>query len=103
MLRTTLGGLEKLDCFLAAVEKLAVTSLHVFKENQVLDLSKEINLEQVQVVIIASRLLCPLLLVFKRDAKVFFLPKLQNVEVLARQLDRYIQTTKTIFKMFEKR
>ncbi|KAM4530701.1 uncharacterized protein PAE49_023115 [Odontesthes bonariensis] len=103
VLRGTLGGLEELDCFLAAVEKLAVTSLHVFKENQVLDLSKEINLEHVQVVIIVSQVLCPLLLEFKRDAKAFFLPKPQNVEVLAHQLDRYIQTTKNIFKKFEKR
>ncbi|KAI3359504.1 hypothetical protein L3Q82_013901 [Scortum barcoo] len=99
----TLGGLEELDYFLDAVEKLAVTSLHVFMENQVLNLPKEINLELVQVVIVVARLVCPLLLEFKRDAKVFFLPKLQNVEVLSYQLDRYIQTTQEICENFKQR
>ncbi|KAI3359505.1 hypothetical protein L3Q82_013903 [Scortum barcoo] len=104
VLKDTLGGLEDLDYFLDAVEKLAVTSLHVFMEdNQVLNLPKEINLEIIQVVITAARLVCPLLLEFKRDAKVFFLPKLQNVEVLSYQLDRYIQTTQKICEKLEKR
>uniref|UniRef100_A0A4W6DZW4 Apolipoprotein L n=1 Tax=Lates calcarifer TaxID=8187 RepID=A0A4W6DZW4_LATCA len=102
VLKDTLGGLEKLDCFLDAVEKLAVTSLHVFMENQVLHLPEGINLEQVEVVITAARLICPLLLEFKRDAQVFFLPELQNVEVLSYQLDKYIQTTQTICGKLEK-
>nr|XP_033500523.1 uncharacterized protein LOC117268297 [Epinephelus lanceolatus] len=103
VLKATLGGLEELNCFLDAVEKLAATSLHVFmEENQVLHLPEEISPEHVQVVIIAARLICPLLLKFKRDASVFFLPKLQNVEVLSYQLDRYIQTTKTICEKLEK-
>uniref|UniRef100_A0A3P8TRK9 Apolipoprotein L n=1 Tax=Amphiprion percula TaxID=161767 RepID=A0A3P8TRK9_AMPPE len=102
VLKDTLGGLKKLDCFLDAVEKLAVTSLHVFMENQVLHLPEEISFEYVEVVISAAQQICPLLLEFKRDAKVFFLPKLQNVEVLAYQLDRYIQTTKTICEMLDK-
>ncbi|XP_067334409.1 uncharacterized protein [Channa argus] len=102
VLKDTLGGLEKLDCFLDAVEKLAVTSLHVFVENQVLHLPEEISLEHVQVVIIAARLICPQLLKFKRDAKVFFFPRLQNVEVLSFQLDKYIQTTKKICDKLEK-
>uniref|UniRef100_A0A3B4XZA6 Apolipoprotein L n=1 Tax=Seriola lalandi dorsalis TaxID=1841481 RepID=A0A3B4XZA6_SERLL len=45
VLKDTLGGLEKLDCFLDAVEKLAVTSLHVFMENRVLHLPEGIALE----------------------------------------------------------
>ncbi|KAL7377621.1 hypothetical protein ABVT39_002306 [Epinephelus coioides] len=103
VLKDILRGLEKLDCFLDAVEKLAVTSLYVLmKENQVLHLPEGISPEHVQVVIIAARLICPLLLVFKRDASVFFLPKLQNVEVLSYQLDKYIQTTKTICEKLEK-
>lgn len=102
VLKDTLGGLEKLDCFLDAVEKLAVTSLHMFMENQVLHLPEEISFEYVQVVIGAAQQICPLLLEFKRDAKVFFLPNLQNVEVLAYQLDRYIQTTKTICEKLDK-
>ncbi|XP_030263718.1 uncharacterized protein LOC115575640 [Sparus aurata] len=90
VLEDTLEGLKKLDHFLEAVEKLAVTSLHVFME------------ENVQVVIMFARLTCPLLLKFKRDASVFFLPKLQNVEVLSDQLDKYIETTWNIFEMLEK-
>ena len=104
VLKFTLGGLKKLDHFLEAVEKLAVTSLHVFmQENQVLHLPKGISLGHVQVVIIAVRLICPLLLEFKRDASVFFLPKLQNVEVLTYQLAKYTETTRIICDKFEKR
>ncbi|XP_075942688.1 apolipoprotein L3-like [Anarhichas minor] len=103
VLKDTLGGLEKLDCFLDAVEKLAVTSLHVFTvENLVLHLPEGIRPEHVQVVIFAARMICPLLLEFKRDASVFFLPKLQNVEVLSYQLNKYIQTTQKICKMLKK-
>ena len=104
VLKFTLGGLKKLDHFLEAVEKLAVTSLHVFmEENQMLDLPKGISLEHVQVVITVARLICPLLLEFKRDASVFFLPKLQNVEVLSHQLHKYTETAWIICNMLEKR
>ncbi|XP_072225275.1 uncharacterized protein apol [Leuresthes tenuis] len=102
VLNDTLEGLEKLDCFLDAVEKLAVTSLHVFTENQVLSLPEEISHDYVQAVITAARNICPLLLEFKREAKAFFLPRLQNVEVLAHQLDKYIQTSKNICEKMEK-
>ncbi|XP_059204083.1 uncharacterized protein LOC131983378 [Centropristis striata] len=97
VVKDTLGGLEELDCFLDAVENLAVTSLHVFTEkNQLLHLPEGVSPEHVQVVITAARTVCPLLLEFKRDASVFFLPKLQNVEVLSYQLDKYIKTTQEI-------
>ncbi|XP_044186060.1 uncharacterized protein LOC122966129 [Thunnus albacares] len=100
--KVTLRGLEKLNCFLDAVEGLAVTSLHVFEEeNQVLHLPQDISSGTVQDVITAARLVCPLILAFKRDAKAFFLPKLQNVEVLANQLDKYIQTTQKICDKLE--
>ncbi|XP_047428420.1 uncharacterized protein LOC124998219 [Mugil cephalus] len=102
VLEYTLGGLEKFDCFLDAVEKLAVTSLHIFMENQVLDLPKDFHFKHVQAVITAARQICPLLLEFKRDARVFFSPKLQNVDVLKYQLDRYMQTTKKICEKLEK-
>ncbi|XP_026228877.1 uncharacterized protein LOC113170798 isoform X2 [Anabas testudineus] len=101
VLKDTLEGLDKLDCFLDAVEKLAVTSLHVFTNN-VLLLPKELSLKDVQFVITVARMICPHLLEFKRDAKVFFFPRLQNVEVLSYQLDKYIQTTKTICDSLEK-
>ncbi|XP_076607682.1 uncharacterized protein apol [Chaetodon auriga] len=103
VLKDTLEGLEELHCFLEAAEKLAVTSLHVFtEENQVLHLPEGISFEHVQVVITAARIICPQLLEFKRDASVFFLPRLQNVEVLSYQLDKYIQTTQNICEKLEK-
>ncbi|XP_037544521.1 uncharacterized protein apol [Nematolebias whitei] len=102
VLKDTLEGLEKLSCFLDAVEKLAVTSLHVFTENKVLHVPEKISFSDVQTVITAARLICPLLLEFRRDANVFFLPKRQNLDVLAYQLDKYIQTSKTICEKMEK-
>ncbi|XP_065821178.1 uncharacterized protein [Labrus bergylta] len=104
VLKDTLMELEKLHCFLDAVEKLAVTSLHVFVEGRqvVLHLPEGVGLDHVQVVIAAARLVCPLLVEFKRDEMVFFQPKLQNVEVLAYQLDKYIQTTQRICGLLEK-
>ncbi|XP_075941276.1 uncharacterized protein LOC142943574 [Anarhichas minor] len=103
VLRDTPGGLEKLHCFLDAVEKLAVTSLHVFTvENPVLSLPEGIRPEHVRGVIFAALMICPLLLKFKRDTSVFVRPKLQNVEVLIYQLNEYIQTTQIICEMLEK-
>ncbi|KAF3846163.1 hypothetical protein F7725_003241 [Dissostichus mawsoni] len=103
LLKSTLEGLEELDRFLAAVENLAVTSLPLFKEeNQVLHLPEGISPVTVQVVIIAARKICPHLLKFKRNADAFFCPKLQNVEVLAYQLDKYIRTTENICEKLEK-
>ncbi|XP_036943581.1 uncharacterized protein LOC119013298 isoform X3 [Acanthopagrus latus] len=102
-LKKTLGGLKELDRFLEAVEKLAVTSLHVFmEENQVLHPPERFSPKCVQAVIIAARQICPLLLEFKRDAGDFFLPKLHNVEVLSYQLEKYIKTTWKICVKLEK-
>ncbi|XP_078140652.1 uncharacterized protein LOC139918287 [Centroberyx gerrardi] len=103
VLKNTLLGLEKLDYFLDAVERLAVTSLHVFMEkNRVLQLPRRISHDSVQAVLTAARLVCPLLLEFKRDASVFFLPSLHNVQVLAFQLDKYIHITQNICERIEK-
>ncbi|XP_034394873.1 uncharacterized protein LOC117734719 [Cyclopterus lumpus] len=100
VLKDTLGGLEELDSFLDAVENLAVTSLHVFAlENQVLHLPEGISPEDVQLAIFASRIICPHLLEFKRDPRVFFRPKLQNVEVMSYQLKKYIETTQNICEL----
>ncbi|XP_015249255.1 PREDICTED: uncharacterized protein LOC107096882 [Cyprinodon variegatus] len=96
VLKETLEGLEQLDIFLDAMEKLAVTSLNVFTENQILHLPETISFNDVQAVIKDAIQICPLLLEFKRDAKSFFLPKLHNVEVLTSQLQKYIQTTKRL-------
>lgn len=103
VLEYVLRGQEKLQPFLDAVEKLAVTSLQVSRENQELHLPEGIRLEHIQSVISAAQQICPLLLEFKRDSKVFFLPKLENVDVLAYQLDRYIVTTQIIHEKLEER
>ncbi|XP_033999170.1 uncharacterized protein LOC117492864 isoform X2 [Trematomus bernacchii] len=103
LLKSTLEGLGELDRFLAAVENLAVTSLPLFMdENQVLHLPEGISPVMVQVVIITARMICPHLLKFKRVADAFFCPKLQNVEVLAYQLDKYIRTTEKICEKLER-
>eukprot|EP00063_Salmo_salar_P074509 XP_014049344.1 PREDICTED: uncharacterized protein LOC106601559 isoform X2 [Salmo salar] len=102
VLKDTLGGLEKLDYFLDAVECLAVTCLLVFEENSFLCLPQGTSPASVQAVIIAARKSCPLLIHFKRDAKAFFMPNLLNVEVLALQLDRYIQISQQLCKIMEK-
>ncbi|XP_075873120.1 uncharacterized protein LOC142882324 [Nelusetta ayraudi] len=103
LLKDTLPGLEELQDFLDAVEKLTVTSFHVFREgNQTLKLPRGTNLEDIQVVLIAAQKVCPLLVQFKRDAAVFFLPVLHNVEVMMYQLDRYIQISQIICDAMEK-
>ncbi|XP_064866327.1 uncharacterized protein LOC135564675 isoform X2 [Oncorhynchus nerka] len=102
VLKDTLGGLEKLDYFLNAVECLAVTCLLVFEENRFLCLPQGTSPASVQAVIIAARMACPLLIHFKRDAKAFFMPSLLNVEVLACQLVRYIQISQQVCKRMEK-
>ncbi|XP_064866331.1 uncharacterized protein LOC135564676 isoform X2 [Oncorhynchus nerka] len=102
VLKDTLGGLEKLDYFLDAVECLAVTCLLVFEENRFLCLPQGTSPASVQAVIIAARMACPLLIHFKRDAKAFFMPSLLNVEVLACQLVRYIQISQQVCKRMEK-
>uniref|UniRef100_A0A4W5NAI0 Apolipoprotein L n=1 Tax=Hucho hucho TaxID=62062 RepID=A0A4W5NAI0_9TELE len=103
VLKDTLGGLEKLDYFLDAVECLAVTCLLVFEENRFLCLPRGTSPASVQAVIIAARMACPLLIYFKRDAKAFFMPSLLNVEVLAFQLYRYIQISQHLCKRLENR
>ncbi|XP_056263066.1 uncharacterized protein LOC130188671 [Pseudoliparis swirei] len=103
VLEDTLGGLQQLESFLDALENLAVTSSHVFAlENRVLRLPEGIRPEDVQLAIFASRMICPRLLGFKRDASSFFLPKLQNVEVLWYQLNEYVKTTQDICGTLEK-
>ncbi|XP_058265557.1 apolipoprotein L2-like [Hemibagrus wyckioides] len=94
VLEKTLEGLKKLEDFLDAVEKLAVTSLFVFMDESFMP--KGVSSVIVRLVISAARIVCPLLVHFKRDAGAFFQPNLSNVEVLAFQLDKYIQVTQQI-------
>uniref|UniRef100_A0A673WJQ5 Apolipoprotein L n=1 Tax=Salmo trutta TaxID=8032 RepID=A0A673WJQ5_SALTR len=101
VLKDTLGGLEKLDYFLDAVECLAVTCHLVFEENRFLCLPQGTSHASVQAVITAARKSCPLLIHFKRDAKAFFMPSHLNVEVLALQLDRYIHISQQLCKRMD--
>lgn len=101
VLKNTLEGLKKLQHFLDAVEKLAVTSLFIFMGERFMP--KGVMSMSVRSVISAARLVSPLLIHFKRDADAFFLPSLSNVEVLAIQLDKYIRVTQQICERMEKR
>ncbi|XP_051994415.1 uncharacterized protein LOC127652340 [Xyrauchen texanus] len=101
ILNDTLEGLEKLDHFLDAVEKLTVTSLFVFTGQSFLP--KGESPASVRAVITAARMACPLLIHFKRNSKDFFLPVLSNVDVLAFQLDKYIRITKQLCERMEKK
>ncbi|CAL8275077.1 unnamed protein product [Lota lota] len=104
VLKNTLEGMEKLTHFLDAVEKLAVTSPHVFTGGEeVVKLSPGICLDSVKDIISAAWLVCPLLLRFKRDAGVFFQPSLHNVAVFEAELDKYIHTAEKICKTMETR
>lgn len=95
----TLRGLKELEHFLDAVEKLAVTSGQVFKENN--QVSVGADLESVQNFIGVAKVICPVLITFKRDAEVFFSPRLQNVEVLQYQLEHYVRTVQKVCSAFK--
>ncbi|XP_045073226.1 uncharacterized protein LOC121561298 [Coregonus clupeaformis] len=97
VLKDTLKGLEELDCFMDAVERLVVTSLFVFAdENRLCPLPQGREPARVQAVITSARMACPLLIHFKRDASAFFSPCLLNVEVLYVYLENYIHITEQL-------
>ncbi|XP_029106236.1 apolipoprotein L3 [Scleropages formosus] len=99
----SLKGLEKLQPFLEALEKLAVTSLFVFTEkNQLCLLPTGTSCTAVHSVISAARMACPLLVSFKKDMAELFLPDLVNVEAFAVELDKFIQVSKDLCERMEK-
>ncbi|CAN9505970.1 unnamed protein product [Ophioblennius macclurei] len=102
LLKDVLQGLQSINPFLEAVEKLAATSPYVFLENQLIQLSQGVGLDYVRVMVVAAKEICSLVLEFKCDANLFFLPRLQNVEVLVYQLEKYIQTSSRICENFRK-
>ncbi|KAL6476141.1 hypothetical protein MHYP_G00146400 [Metynnis hypsauchen] len=73
---------------------LAVTALFVFTEE--IFLLKGVNANAVFSVISTARAVSPWLVLFKRDAKAFFLPRLNNVDVLNFQLEKYISVTQQL-------
>uniref|UniRef100_A0A3B1IP73 Apolipoprotein L n=1 Tax=Astyanax mexicanus TaxID=7994 RepID=A0A3B1IP73_ASTMX len=100
VLNNTLEGLKILQPFLDAVERLAVTSLHVFKEESVQ--LEGVSSSAVQSVIFTARFVSPILIHFKRDSRAFFMPNLDNVEVLIFQLEKYILLTQQICERISK-
>ncbi|XP_046894393.1 uncharacterized protein apol isoform X2 [Hypomesus transpacificus] len=101
VLKDTLAGLEELDHFLDAVERLAVTSVSVFDDECQQFGDQEVSPAGVRDVITASQEACPLLVRFRRNARDFFLPSLFNVQVLAIQLDSYIRSTQQLCDKLE--
>ncbi|KAL2101375.1 hypothetical protein ACEWY4_003136 [Coilia grayii] len=101
VLKNTLQGLGKLQCFLEAVEKLSVTSLFVFTDDCSLPIG--VSAEDVRSVIFAARKAAPLLVHFKRDDSAFFFPSLSNVAVLAYQLDKYMSVLQQLYERLEER
>ncbi|KAG7460105.1 hypothetical protein MATL_G00217730 [Megalops atlanticus] len=102
-LEKTLKGLEKLTLFLEAVEKLAVTSLSFFEEeNPFCHLLVGKSSVAVNSVISDARKACPLLIHFKRDNRAFFLPNLINVDALVLQLNIYLQKSKDLYERIGK-
>lgn len=99
VLKKTLEGLEKLQNFVDAVEKLAVTSLSIFMGESFMP--KEMMSMFMCSLISAARVVSPLLIHFKRDAEAFFFPSLSNVEVLDFRLKNYIIITQQICKKME--
>ncbi|CAG02219.1 unnamed protein product [Tetraodon nigroviridis] len=103
VLKSTDRGLQELDEFLYAVEKLAFTSLHVFKEkNNMLRLPAGISLDLVQALIGAAQHGCSLRVLLILDSEEFFVPRLQNVDVLLTQLNKYVGITQLMCDQMEK-
>lgn len=104
VLKDTDKGLQELDDFLDAVENLAFTSLHVFREKKnMLRLPAGISLDLVQAVIVAAQRSCPLRVLMILDSEELFVPRLHNVEVLLILLNRYIIITQLMCDHMEKR
>ncbi|XP_033847584.1 uncharacterized protein LOC117393697 isoform X3 [Periophthalmus magnuspinnatus] len=99
-LEPTLKGLNEMQIFLEAVEKLAVTSAHVFDQSLVVQLCEETDLESMKMIISVSQLICPLLITLKGDYADFFSPKLENMEVMQLRLEQYISNIKDICGIF---
>ncbi|XP_055021046.1 apolipoprotein L3-like [Boleophthalmus pectinirostris] len=98
VLKPTLNGLKDMQRLLEAMERLAVTSVHVFQRNHnpVMGLSSAANRKILCEIIKIAGVLCPLLLLFKQDQEKFFCPEVLNKDVLQNQLQCYIRTMRII-------
>uniref|UniRef100_A0A3B1KAB8 Apolipoprotein L n=1 Tax=Astyanax mexicanus TaxID=7994 RepID=A0A3B1KAB8_ASTMX len=100
VLNHTQEGLMNLQPFLNAVENLAVTSLHVFKEENVQ--LEGVSSAAVQSVISSARFMSPLLIHFKRDSRAFFMPNLDNMDFLIFELEKCTCLMEQIFRAISK-
>ncbi|XP_077411683.1 uncharacterized protein apol isoform X2 [Vanacampus margaritifer] len=100
-LKDVLLGLEELDVFVEALERLATTSLLVFRGKAV-TLAQGVGSWEAALAVAAARRACPLAAALKHDAKVFFLPRLDNAAVLAYLLDKYVQTALQMCLLMDK-
>lgn len=104
VLEGTLSGLQELDEFLDAVEKLTFTSLHVFMKNSdVLHLPTGISLDLVQAIITAAQLSYPFQMVIMMTTDDFYVPQLQNLDIILAQLSTNIMISQLICDKMEKR
>uniref|UniRef100_A0A3Q2XN31 Uncharacterized protein n=1 Tax=Hippocampus comes TaxID=109280 RepID=A0A3Q2XN31_HIPCM len=95
VLKDILLGLEELEVFVMALERLATTSLLVFRD-EVVKLPQGLGCWDVAVAVASARRACPLAAELKQDAKVVFLPRLDNAAVLAHLLDKHVQTISSV-------
>ncbi|XP_017568768.1 uncharacterized protein LOC108436658 [Pygocentrus nattereri] len=95
VLMDTRKGLKEVKPFLDTVEKLAVTSPFVFMDKSFPLRGK--NADAVRSVV-SAKIASPLLIHFKSDDGVFFLPELDKVELLVHQLTKYVCIIKWICK-----
>lgn len=102
VLKDILLGLEELEVFVMALERLATTSLLVFRD-EVVKLPQGLRCWDVAVAVAAARRACPLAAELKQDAKVVFVPRLDNAAVLAYLLDKHVQTAQQMCYLMDKR
>ncbi|XP_077474695.1 uncharacterized protein apol [Stigmatopora argus] len=94
-------GLEELEVFVEALERLAGTSPLIFRD-EVIKLPRGVRDRDVAVTVNAARQAGLLAAGFKQDADVFFAPTLDNADVLAYLLEKYGQTALQMCLLMDK-
>ncbi|XP_061605895.1 uncharacterized protein apol [Phyllopteryx taeniolatus] len=100
-LKDVLLGLEDLDVFVEALERLATTSPLIFR-GEVVKLPQDVGRWDAALAVAAARRACPLAAELKQDAKVFFVPRLDNAAVLVYLLHKYVQTALQMCLLMDK-
>ncbi|XP_061702429.1 uncharacterized protein apol [Syngnathoides biaculeatus] len=100
-LKDALLGLEDLDVFVEALERLATTSPFIFR-GEVVKLPQDVSCSDVALAVATARRACPVAADLKQDSKVLLVPRLDNATVLAYLLDKYVQTALQICFLMDK-